>query len=69
MNHDPLQWLSSRLALCGSFGLLLLSFACAAAQAGSEALDYEEQPLTVEGESRWVRVPKGYRLEWLRSAG
>lgn len=65
MNHDPLQWLMT-LMRCNRFGmLLLLCLACAPARAGTEALAYEEQTLTVDGENRTVRVPKGYRLEWL----
>jgi hypothetical protein len=51
---------------CGSFGLLLVScVASAPAQAGTQALSYEQQTLTVNGARRTVRVPKGYRLEWL----
>jgi len=38
---------------------------CASAQAGDQALAYEGQTLTVDGERRTARVPKGYRLEWL----
>ncbi len=34
-------------------------------QAGTDALVYEEQTLTLDGKRRTVRVPKGYRLEWL----
>ena len=65
MNHDPLQWLVTRVTRCGKFGLLLLCFAHAPAQAGTEALAYEDQTLTLDGESRTVHVPKGYRLELL----
>lgn len=64
MSHDPLQWLML-LMRCNRFGMLLLCLACAPAQAGTEALAYEEQTLTVDGENRTVRVPKDYRLEWL----
>ena len=66
MNHDSLRWLAARMKRCGRLGLLfVLYFACAPAQAGTEALAYEEQTLTLDGVSRTVRVPKGYRLEWL----
>lgn len=66
MNHDPMRWSVSRVMSCRRFGLLLLlCFACAPAQAGTEMLAYEEQTLTVDGERRTVRVPKGYQLEWL----
>ncbi|MDO8989214.1 MAG: PQQ-dependent sugar dehydrogenase [Sideroxyarcus sp.] len=43
---------------------MLLSLALQA-QAGTQTLSYEEQVLTVDGERRTARVPKGYRLEWL----
>lgn len=56
MNH-----ISSRYLFAG----LLLCIAYAPAQAGTQVLIYEEHSLTVEGKSRTVRVPKGYRLEWL----
>jgi glucose/arabinose dehydrogenase len=66
MNHDPLQWLVTRVMPYGKFGLLLLlCFVLAPAQAGTEALAYEDQTLTLDGERRTVRVPKGYRLEVL----
>lgn len=66
MNRDPLQWLVTRVMPCGKFGLLfLLCFALAPAQASTEALAYEDQTLTLDGERRTVRVPKGYRLELL----
>jgi glucose/arabinose dehydrogenase len=45
--------------------LMLLCLATAPARAGSAALAYEEQTLAVDGERRTVRVPKGYRLEFL----
>ena len=65
MNRDSLQWLMT-LMRCNSFGLLLLlCLVCAPVQAGTEALAYEEQILTVDGKNRTVRVPRGYRLEWL----
>ena len=66
MNHDSLRWLAARMKRCGRLGLLfVLYFACAPAQAGTEALAYEEQTLILDGVSRTARVPKGYRLEWL----
>jgi len=45
--------------------LLLLSFTSIPSHAGSGALVYIEQSLSVDGESRNVRIPKGYRLEFL----
>ena len=65
MNPYPLQCLANRVMRCGKFFLLLLCLACVPAQAGTDALAYEDQALTLDGERRTVRVPKGYRLEWL----
>lgn len=66
MNQDSLQWLVAGAMRCGRFGLLsVLCLVCAPVQAGTQALAYEQQTLTVEGKSRTVRVPRGYRLEWL----
>jgi len=66
MNQGALQWLYFRAMRCGSqLLLLLLCLACAPAQAGTDALAYEDQMLTLDGERRTVRVPKGYRLELL----
>jgi len=45
--------------------LLLLSFAHVPSHAGSGVLVYEEQSLSLDGESRKVHIPKGYRLEFL----
>ncbi|HUX91850.1 MAG TPA: sugar dehydrogenase [Gallionellaceae bacterium] len=45
--------------------LIIFSISTHAARAGIATLAYEEQSLTVEGARRTVRVPKGYRLEWL----
>ena len=65
MNHDP-QCLFARAMCCGKLGLLLLlCISCVPAQAGTQALAYEDQVLTLDGERRTVRVPKGYRLELL----
>lgn len=44
---------------------LLFCLACQPAMAGTQPLSYEQQTLTVEGERQTVRVPRGYRLEWL----
>ncbi|MBI5006191.1 MAG: PQQ-dependent sugar dehydrogenase [Nitrosomonadales bacterium] len=63
MNQVSLPWLASRALRCG--WLMLSCLVCAPAQAGTQALVYEQQTLSVEGKSRTVRVPKGYRLEWL----
>ena len=66
MNHRFVQWLATRVMPHGKLGLLLLlCFFLAPAQAGMEALAYEDQMLTLDGERRSVRVPKGYRLELL----
>lgn len=65
MNHDPLKSLAIRVMHCGGFGLLLLACLACPVQAGTDALVYEEQTLAVDGERRMVRVPRGYRLEWL----
>lgn len=45
--------------------LFLLCLVLAPARAGTEALAFDEQTLTLDGERRTVRVPKGYRLELL----
>ena len=45
--------------------LILLCLALVPAHAGVAVLAYEEQALTLDGERRTVRVPKGYRLELL----
>lgn len=45
--------------------LLLLCVVLNSAHAGVVALSYEEQTLTLDGERRTVRMPKGYRLELL----
>lgn len=66
MNPCPLQCPVNRVMRCGKFFLLLLlCLACVPAQAGTDALAYEDQALTLDGERRTVRVPKGYRLELL----
>jgi glucose/arabinose dehydrogenase len=44
---------------------LLLCLASAPVQAGTAMLAYQDQTLTLDGERRTVRVPKGYRLELL----
>lgn len=68
MNDSPLQRVRHRVMPGGKFFLLLmLSLSCLPAQAGTAVLAYEEQVLPVDGVSRTVRVPKGYRLEWLSS--
>lgn len=47
---------------------LALCFLAPRAQAATAPLVYQEQTVTVAGESRTVRVPKGYRLELLTAA-
>jgi len=65
VNQDLLRHLIS-CAMRGRFVLLLLlCFAHVPAQAGTGVLVYEQQTLKVDGVSRTVQVPKGYRLEWL----
>jgi glucose/arabinose dehydrogenase len=66
MKYGPLLWLFTRAMPYGKLGLLiLLCFTLAPARAGTAALDYVWQTLTLDGERRTVRVPKGYRLEFL----
>ncbi len=50
--------------------LFLFLCCCAAslAQAGTEALTYQDQAIIVDGERRVARVPQGYRLELLTAA-
>jgi len=66
MNQDIVRHFISS-AMRGRFVLLLLllCFAHVQAQAGTGVLSYEQQTLKVDGVSRTVQVPKGYRLEWL----
>ncbi|MES1982446.1 MAG: PQQ-dependent sugar dehydrogenase [Pseudomonadota bacterium] len=45
--------------------LLLLCLPMQPARAGTDALSYEDQTLTLEGERVTVRVPQGYRMELL----
>ncbi|HZW26080.1 MAG TPA: PQQ-dependent sugar dehydrogenase [Gallionella sp.] len=56
MARDPMRG----LIVC-----LLSCLACVPARAGTQPLAYEAQTLVVDGERRTVRVPQGYRLEWL----
>jgi glucose/arabinose dehydrogenase len=66
MYHDPLHGSVSRRMHCGKLALLLLlCLAKTPVHAGTEVLSYEDQTLTLDGESRTVRVPTGYRLEFL----
>lgn len=66
MYHDPWLCMIPRIKPFPGFALLLMLFlATAPAQAGTQALVYEEQVLTLDGERRTVRVPRGYRLELL----
>jgi glucose/arabinose dehydrogenase len=64
MKRDSSMLSAARAMRGGALGVLLC-LAHAPAQAGTQALAYVEQTLTVDGASRTVRVPKGYRLEWL----
>jgi glucose/arabinose dehydrogenase len=66
VNHDILKRAFSPTKYYGIVGMLL--FFCvvqAPVQAGTDKLFYEDQTLTLDGKSRTVRVPKGYRLEFL----
>ena len=66
MYHDPWLCMIPRIKPFLGFALLLMLFlATAPAQAGTQVLVYEEQALTLDGERRTVRVPRGYRLELL----
>jgi glucose/arabinose dehydrogenase len=66
MNNDSLKCLLTRIIPHTRFALLLmLCFVSVPAQAGTQALVYEEQVLTLDGVNRTVRVPQGYRLELL----
>jgi glucose/arabinose dehydrogenase len=62
MNRDLLRRFPVHAMRCSG---LLLCLACTPAQSGTQTLAYEAQTLTVDGERRTVRVPRGYRLEWL----
>lgn len=64
MNHHCLKYVILRRILHVQLALLLC-FVFSPAHAGSDALTYEEQTLTLDGKNRTVRVPKGYRLELL----
>ena len=66
MDNDSLKCLLTRIIPHTRFVLLLmLCFVYVPAQAGTQALVYEEQVLTLDGVNRTVRVPQGYRLELL----
>lgn len=62
MNGNSLWRGIARTTICAGFALLA-GLSCA--QAGTAALAYREQVLELDGEARRVRVPEGYRLEWL----
>jgi len=66
MNRYPTKNSFCSMIRCGKFALLLLlCLPCMPVQAGTEVLVYEDQTLTLDGERRTVRVPKGYRMELL----
>ncbi len=66
MNQCFLRRVADDAMRCCRLGaLIVLCFSGAPAQAGTQALTYENQTLMVDGERRKVRVPKNYRLEWL----
>lgn len=66
MSHDSMQCIIPRINPYANFFLLLvLCLAATQVQGGTAAMIYEEHVLALDGESRTVRVPKGYKLEWL----
>jgi len=66
MSRGPFDRLAHTSGRCGKAILLSLAcLTCLSAQAGTNTLVYEEQVLTVDGVHRTVRVPEGYRLEFL----
>jgi len=50
---------------CGISVLMLMLLACQPVSGGTQALSYQNQKLTLNGDRVTVQVPKGYRLEWL----
>jgi glucose/arabinose dehydrogenase len=65
MKHESNLTSNSRMIRYGKLALLLLYFAHVPVQAGTDVLSYEDQTLILDGKSRTVSVPKGYRLEFL----
>jgi len=66
MNLGPFHSLAHTTLRCGTVILLSLTcLTCPPVQAGTNTLVYEEQVLTLDGVHQTVRVPKGYRLEFL----
>ena len=57
--------LGRALAYSAPIMVAVLWSLAAPVQAGTQALGYQEQSLSVEGKRRVARVPKGYRLEFL----
>lgn len=64
MSRKRLQNMIACMVRSGGLSLLLCC-AISPTQAGTAALDYEDQTLILEGTNRTVRVPRGYRLELL----
>ncbi len=64
MSLSLFQCLPARTKCSISFWLILC-ITSVPALAGIQALNYKQQKLTVEGQNRTVRLPRGYRLEWI----
>ncbi len=65
MKQTSLYYVLKRVIPCLYFGFSGIYYTSIPAQAGTQALAYEEQVLTLDGVQRSVRVPRGYRLEFL----
>lgn len=66
MNHFPLQHLLTRCFCTIKLSLpIMVYLAVTPAQAGTGALYYENQMLTIDGVVRTVQIPAGYKLEFL----
>ncbi|MDD5471869.1 MAG: hypothetical protein PHP05_08145, partial [Sideroxydans sp.] len=62
LEHPMLPSATQQLRLFLTLAVMLIG---TPAHAGTQPLAYEQQTLTVEGERRVARVPRGYLLEWL----
>ncbi len=66
MNVNFIPYATGRHLNYGALALLALSLV-APSHADTAMLQYQQQTLTVDGKSRQVSIPKGYRLEFLAS--